>query len=688
MKLLESIERRSNLDGMDAFLRPRRRGPAWSWLGALALSASLLGCGGGGDGGDGGAADGSDATIAECEAQSYPCLWKDVAPGVVGQTVQLGSQLDTRLRGGESVADAVKWLKGAVPDVVVVHDERALRFRLANGRPVWVMAPGALPPAAASVSPAGEFHPLARAAAAGGVVGRDRAEKSALLLDPYAFHLGGQSSAGVAALLADTPGYEGRVERRANNAATDVIATVGNFREFDLFDVIYLNVPTGRLCHDQATNQPISPCKAGMLAQRVVTPEIDLLEAQSNGVELLFYEGHADLFITRDFFKAAYPQGLTNKLIYVDGVDSAQLGLDTAMRADGSVFVGWTGFVNSDETASWSTQIFGHLQRGFAFARALVLASESLPASSDAALAPSGGDIRIRELITAYDAGSGDVLIDGGGISLLTAAGDGQPDKVKLAAVLDGIDAEHLNDFVLTVELDGVALAQWSAASGQSVSDTRWRVEGELALGIDTQAGQSLPLRLRLALPEGGESTLRVAPKVVDAKQMPAEWTMHSTTTVSGVGTTELVTTTVRWQLDHVNDQTYFYKLVGGQQQWVYETVLGGCTYHGAADYTVAADEGDSYLRIDTGTQPMTVSGYGNAEGVTVQVKGQCDTGESTFSTQAGAPFFSATGLEIDSNQGFVGKYSSGASIGTVIDFEFSAATPGVLPGATAFARR
>src|SRR5690606_11708039 len=138
-------------------------------------------------------------------------------------------------------------------------------------------------------------------------------------------------------------------------------------------------------------------------------------------------------------------------------------------------------------------------EEGVTVSRALgLLGAGTVDPASGATLRSTGraggGDLRIRDVIVARDALSGDDIANAVEITLPGVPGDGQADSVILEVDVDGIpDAEVtgavVNFLVGGEEFPAYPLDQYS----EKVGERTWRVKMELGLGEDLVAGQTLP---------------------------------------------------------------------------------------------------------------------------------------------------------------------------------------------------
>ncbi len=130
----------------------------------------------------------AESAELECVTYSYPCTWIEVDPAVLERTQTVADEAFTRLERGEGTDRTAVWLESLSDIGHVLSDSLMIRFRVREGRPVWVGTPRA---AELGMRGAGAPHPpvlqqgSARADPVGPQAPGVRPEKSVLFLDPY-----------------------------------------------------------------------------------------------------------------------------------------------------------------------------------------------------------------------------------------------------------------------------------------------------------------------------------------------------------------------------------------------------------------------------------------------------------------------------------------------------------------------
>lgn len=692
--------------------RPRRpacAAPRLPTVGATAAAILaglvLAACGGGGD--DTTAADASGASPAqiECQSQAYPCTWKQVASAVIARSRTLAAAMDSQLVAHGSTRDAAAWLKQQEPAVVVQYDEQVIRFRLRDGRPMWVAGPGVLRAPAA----AGEQLPAAAVAAkapagqpdgrrALGVVAPGAPGKRALVLAPYAFELAHSSADIVAEILETTPGYEQGVAFKANRTSVASDVEIDSYRDFANYDVIHVDTHGWQLCHDLETGEPIKPCKA-FISAKELNNQIDLVEQDNVGVEVIHMQGRTQLILTTDFFRHTYPGGLADRLFYFDACSpTGNAAIAAALGGSRSAFFGWKGAVRSLWAIAMARHMFSGLQAGRRLQDVLASAGPSFVQPDGTHAVTDGGDLRIRELIHVNDAQTGERVADGKPLLVAAMPGDGQSDSVLLDIVVDGVEAALVDKFVLTVFVDGQQRKQLTLGDAEMIGEYRRRVAAEVPLGFDAKADQALKLKFVVTLPEGGTSTLEVTPKIDDPSKLPAQYEMTSHVHMPLIGGDRYMTAKVLWELEPDQDPSKpyrYYRVVGGSLSWTHKFKLtrdkDDCTLEGGGTLEiVGGDSRHGSVRIDFSGTPTLIYAGGLTPKQSAYLKGVCWGEEMVVETSAGGTYLNVSGVAIDPRVPFNGTSSTGSKLPVTIAWSFTPVgkNPAPASGAVAAARQ
>ncbi|RAL22419.1 hypothetical protein DL240_11265 [Lujinxingia litoralis] len=234
------------------------------------------------------------------------------------------------------------------------------------------------------------------------------------------------------------------------------------------------------------------------------------------------------VMLTPDFFRQQYPQGtLENKFIFFSGCKTFrhQGGFAFPFADGNNTVLGYDDFASTNSGVEISTRLYAALgteglpssvavdraQNGPDRALYCVNADGTEEYTNTTLLAAGGTDQRIREIVKLHDAHTGEAFgrtVDYGRIR------DGNDLRVNV--VVDGIpeDEERLDEFVLTLELDGRSIpTRWTLVEdAEKVSPTSYRfaLTTPLTGGFD-ELSYEAALIVHLALPGGdGKSIARV----------------------------------------------------------------------------------------------------------------------------------------------------------------------------------
>lgn len=653
---------------------------------ALAALLALSACGGGdppGGAGAGTPAPGqpAPASALECERLAYPCDWAQVGAAVRAESNRLGGALAARLDAGGDTDAAAAWLKTQAELAEIQHDERAIRFRLPGGRGVWVLADEGRPLAPPGVAATAAARRSALAAAAPrkqaqGVIRAGATQRKALVLSPFRWQHETFAVDHVVSRLQAIDGYD--VTLRQNSSEDERTVWIDDYAGFADYDVVHLSTHGAQLCRDRATGQRIDPCRIGIDVGVTVQPADDIAAAGRPGVELFVTrKGARHLAVTPDFFRAAYPQGLNQKLVFIDACLGGDPTLMASMGGSTGVTLGFSNVVYAEFAQGVGDALYERLGRGLSVQEAMARLGESLAQEDGTRLVSNRRDIRLRDLLRVRDLTGGEMLADGGAVAALSRPGDGQPDRLRLALHVDALTPQRLDGVALRVSRDGQTLAQLALAGSAVVDgEDRLRFEFELPLGTDTQPGETLALRFALSLPEGGHTVLDVAPKVQDPSALPREWQMTSTTVAHGIGSTTTKIANLVWELEPDDDPTRryrYYRVKSGTLTVGFVGDLNNCRTQWETTLTIPTGASNHSLKFDT--VAGLFDGFANAAGQTVQATGVCADGSTLpVTTRAGGVYLMADDVPIagGGTAAFSGAYNSGAQLPTVIEYSFT----------------
>ena len=596
----------------------------------------------------------ADPSQLECEVQGYPCTLADVPAEILERSAGLRAEAVDLLTAGETMAEVAMWLEEQPGIVEIGADDTAVRFRLEGGRGNWVLGNGAL--GTRSAPGGGSDNPTQASAASAAlplpvanVVNPGEAAKRALVLSPVAYDFGAtDDGARVAQILGETRGYEGGVDLRVNSTPTDSNVGVGSFIGWDGYDVIHVATHGKRLCDP-------APCRAVIVASTLAsalpdgTTIQDLDIAQVPGLGQLRSEvsGTEYLILTADFFRAQYPQGLQDSIVYLSACQTLgeeATDLAVALRGSTSAFLGWSETVDSgdafdaaealytDLSENGYTVTHGHERLGDLTTGATAPVADGEPAAPVPELVlagrSDGDDLRLREVVTALHPVSSQMLDAGSVVSIIGEAGDDEPDSAPYLVRVEGIDAEDSDDAIVHIEIDGVAAQPQPASSGQGGEDGEWLVSGQVDLPYDISDERQVNVRAWVELPDGGQSQHEVTARLGGQQPlMGYEWQLEATHVTSWTGasfaTTPYTATavlTLEFEAGQALDEPFpRYVVTGGTVNYSYSHEYGGCSYS-ASDFAFDVDEniaGPSVLTFDTTTTPVTYDAFiwtGNQE--------------------------------------------------------------------------
>lgn len=630
----------------------------------------------------------------ECETLGYPCSWDAVAPDVAARTWELARAAADALGESATTADAAAPIAEAgAAELIYDHDQ--LRFRLPNGRAAWVARRGPLGQDAASLAGRMSAHAAttsqyaaSRAAAPRpplpaprSVLAPGQRPKRALVLSPYAFRPGeADAPIEVAAILEGIDDYAGQVAYRANVDPASRVVGLDDFGDFAGRNVVYVSTHGQMICEDLRTGKPL-PCRAaidtGIYAGFWDDSEIP---AGQPGLEPFFWPEHegAAIGVTADFFRARYPGGLADTLVWVDSCKTAGSDIAGALEGTNGNYVSWDGTVSALGAREVSTRLLAWLARGRAIHEAyaaLGITGRYDPTPSDplnaAQLLVGAQDVRIRELPRLVDAFTGATLADGAKIEITGYTSDGQPDGLLLLLDVFGASPEQGDAHTVQVIVHGTVIHTGKLATvAEYASDWRWHGALAVDLGFDVQEDQPLPLTVRVTLPEGGDSTFAVTPRASGPAFQPGKkWLgefMRTSDTGAAIRTLYVTALFERDPDEDPLDRHPTYRMTAGELTFTLADGPTACTW--SADTTVVplGPDPDVFFRFDLDEQPVEYSGRGQTDGPLVDLKVECDgPGSTTTVTEAGGTWFSVP-IEAHwtaANGAFGGQYASGGQL-------------------------
>jgi hypothetical protein len=579
-----------------------------------------------------------------------------VEPATLERSRELGKEAAARIADGTSIADAAAWLATLDDIKVVEHDDEGLRFRLDGGRHVWVL-PGAPVSDAATVSPStagrqqqgGSSLTVRPAAFAtprspdglvpggdGGalptVVGGGSPDKTAIVLAPYAWsgELGGAGD--VSEILSGTRGYQGGVTYLQNANEHDVDVTPDTFRLLAEYDVVYVRSRGATICPEPQT------CHSVVAAADFDDRDLHLTPEEDSVMDIIIWRDGTEAYgLTADFFRTHYPAHIQNAIIFFDVSDTRQ-ELGKAIKGTRSEYHYWEG---RPEPGAGRAIISAYVAALAASGRSPDYVYHDMIDSMTTGGATfksafSSPPLRIREIVSLLHPDTLEPLVDGQALEITGEAGDGQPDRVRIAVDVEGIDpGDEQHTALMLFVGDAPTLAYVVEDDLSKVGDHTWRLETEVEVG-DLDVGQALEVSALAELAEGGSSQQELTVTVADepSPDVGRVWTG----TVIAEGSAGLVTKTAEITLTRDPDQdpdarSPRFMLTHGTLRWsAGGTTVNGCGYSApVVDVDLPPDATypvlTFYLPAEPGG-PITYSATASlADGPSVDVTVDCPGG-------------------------------------------------------------
>jgi hypothetical protein len=585
-------------------------------------------------------------TPLECEVKEYPCSLSDVPIEILERSDTLSDDVVDMFESGSSTSDVDRWLSEQDGMVEIESDDEAVRFRLEGGRGTWILRASSFANRSSPSSATVSSRQVASSASGPlfHVAGPDSKDKRAVVLSPMLWDFAETDDGpAVAAILASTRGYEGRVEFLANESTAVTNVTVGSFKGWDDLQVVHVVTHGARLCK-------VKPCRAVIAAQLVVgdgpTGEGILTKAQKHleftepGLEIGKAEGSRGLklqehlavvLLTADFFRDQYAGGLDDTLVFFNacktyGAEATDLA--DAIRGNSSVYLGWSGSVDVNAAFASSVALYKSLSEdGYpvevAFDELGDLQFDGYGSQLLFGKRADGDGLRIRDVVELLNPGSGELLSSSSVIPIVGTRGDGEPDSVPYAVQIDGMTTELAPSVTLHVSVDGIAIGPQPITNGEVNERDQWTVRGEIPLGFDVEEDTVVNFRAWVELHSGGESD-DVTSAIVTGEEpiMGYVWTMQATRIVSHPGGRERASTAVLTlefeDGQDVNEPHPKYVVTGGTVSYGDRSSSAlGCTYSGGGltynvtPAPVSGNDGSSRsaLTFDTTVTPVEYFG-------------------------------------------------------------------------------
>ena len=620
------------------------------------------------------AACGSDSsepnprTPLECEVRDYPCSLSEVPLAVLERGDALGDEALAMLEAGGTTADAAAFLESQAEVAEVEWDDAVIWFRPTDGMGLWLLREAAFPPEVTDsriVGPA-PSRPrrdgiLSRAPAMD-IVGPESEEKRALVLSPFHWHVPDiEDTPQVAAILAGTRGYEGRVTHLSNQEETSTTVGLEHFMHWDEYDVVHVSTHGARVCSGGS-------CRGSLVAGLLVAvlppgpgskaEKLKSLETQGVSYAKSERTGREYLVLSADFFRYHYPGGLDDALVYLNSCESfgpQATDVVDAIRGESSVVFGWSETVRVVDATAAAVAMYQALAKGYPAEVALeeigdLAVGNPTEGSPSPELRESprgdGGDLRIREVIRLLHPVTGEELTAADVVQIEGTVGDGEPDAVPWLVQVDGVKPELAGGMTVRVLVAGAQSDPVPLEEGQANDEDQWTLSGHVLLDFDVTEDTPVTFGARAELHEGGVSEHETGATLAGEEPLMGRvWELEaaSTTGWPGIPYTSWTAST-RLTLQFAPGQPGTephprYIVTGGTVTYDYNHTYYDCTYSAPVltfDVTPGISQ-DSELRFDTTTQPVRYSGVIYTQGPEFEVTESCGGGDPSTRTQRAA---------------------------------------------------
>lgn len=492
-----------------------------------------------------------------CESGSFPCTFGEVDEETLKQSLGLGRKGKNKLKDGQSPTEVLEWLAANGSLAAGRANAKAVVFRLEGGRPIVLTVDGVfdqtadqrsqgLTPPEDSQNRQEQTYNTNKSPLDVVHTGEDRVPKKAKVVAPIAGDLPGYDLDGtVIDRLRSTRGYE-TIDVQKND---DV--TVGSFGDWTNYDLVHVYAHGVQECKSGQNASCFTVIKSGIeLTNLQGADKSDLVDRLKNrysphhGLALDIDTDnngnlkHAEIGLTTDFFRNAYPSGLDDTVVYADACQT-QKGDEFApavVGQDGTYF-GWTETACTGSANATAAKMYEFFKDGLSTKQARekvdeldnnsnnIGSEDDIPRQCNppATLERYGGGdpLYVREIVSFRNPGSPDNrLRDKGTYPSLLAEGskpgDGQEDEIKYALRIEGVPEDGIDGYsgkmwvnkgtdhtTVTKDLD-LGEAQ------QQMDERTYRLEGKIDLGGDVRNRTPMSLEVRLDLPDSGKSVHRV----------------------------------------------------------------------------------------------------------------------------------------------------------------------------------
>jgi hypothetical protein len=428
--------------------------------------------------------------------------------------------------------------------------------------------------------------------------------------------------------------------------------------EWGNYDVVHVVTHGTRICDPEGCRGMLV---AGTLESALPAgPETEAEKLKSlaetgvsyaKGVRGLVLELDLDgyLVLNADFFRKHYKERLNDTLIFLNACQSfspVATDLVDAVQGTGSVLFGWTETVRGVDAIAAAVALYEALSEwGYPAQVALdqigeLKVGEAVPGNSAPELRlsqrPDGGDLRIRDVVTLLNPGSGQVLTASDLVSIQGIQGDGIPDAAPYMLRVDGVKPELASGMTVHVSIDGSEGEPVPLTSGQVNEQDQWTVSGMLPLGYDLEEETAVTFRAWVNLHSGGESRHEASATLTGEEPiiMGTVWEFEAVHTIGYFDGTPHTTwgATTQLTLTFATGQPPTephprYVVTGGSVTFDYNHTVLSCV-HSAPVVTFEANPQtvsvDSEILFDTTTDPVGYSGKVFTAGPNVQVSIVC----------------------------------------------------------------
>jgi hypothetical protein len=574
---------------------------------------------------------GDPGALLECDRVGYPCGPSGVPGEVLLRSQLLADSAVALLQAGTSADQVREWLAARQGVVSVQGDAHALRFRVAGGMPWWVFDDGI----ALSGEGGAPDHPLPPPAhrAVAGAAGK--AGKRALVLSPFAWQFGVfDEGPGVAAILAATRGYDGGVQHLATASQGAPPIPLSIYTTWGSYEVVHVSTHGATVCDG-------SGCRATM-SVAIDNREMEEVAATWSGPGVTFSvgseTGHRYVNLEADFFLRHYPGGVGNTLVFLSACETLQgstTDLADAIRGELGVFLGWSAPVASGPAGQAALSFHLRLSEdGVTAGRAYddlgdQTSSTWIDDQGHAVTAflrmttrKAGGDLRVREIAWLENPAGGAPLEGEERIRIRGTLGDGLPDSVPWRVRVDGVDAPA-GGFTVRVEVGNVPAPPVTLAGADSTGSEERVLTGVLAMGRDLSPDETVPIRVRVELPDGGISTDTATVGFLDD---PGYWVGRAVHVRETDDTSEVIEAEdLRFEYNPDLDR---YELASGTLFWSDEgqtfDARGQVCSYALPPTPVTPAPGSAFLQIHSGSDPARYTVYGSYEGLPFSIPTSC----------------------------------------------------------------